>query len=155
MMGDNMDIGLLLAKAMGEKIDELKRTNALLMEALKAAQRALNVAPSFRVGDTTSHYIAAQVDTALKVGTLHGAEDTRETVPVPVPSGQDRFGVIYQRSMSRASRIQYFSVEDSSAHGLSFSDCHVMAKVIAEALNSQAKSGLFWFPKVKEGKNVP
>jgi hypothetical protein len=122
MVRENVDIWVLLAKALIERIDELERTNAVLVaekqgvnivDALKADQRAL------------------------------GKEDTREAVPVPVPSGQDRFGVIYQSHMSRASRIQYFSVEDASAHGLSFNDCHVMAKVIAEALNSQAKSGLF------------
>lgn len=36
-----------------------------LVAALKLAQRALNTAPSFRVGDTTSYRIAAQVDAAL------------------------------------------------------------------------------------------
>lgn len=69
-------------------------------------------------------------------------QDERETAPVPFPSGHDRFGVTYQRSMSMSSRIQYFSIEDS-AQGLSFQDCHAMSRVIAEALNSQAKSGLF------------
>lgn len=37
-----------------------------LVAALKLAQRALNTAPSFRVGDTNSYRIAAQVDAALR-----------------------------------------------------------------------------------------
>jgi hypothetical protein len=37
-----------------------------LLEALLLAQRALNTAPRFRVGDTDSYKIAAQVDKAIK-----------------------------------------------------------------------------------------
>jgi hypothetical protein len=37
-----------------------------MLEALLLAQRALNTAPRFRVGDTDSYKIAAQVDEAIK-----------------------------------------------------------------------------------------
>ena len=36
-----------------------------LIAALRLAQRALNTAPRFRVGDTDSYQIAAKVDAAL------------------------------------------------------------------------------------------
>jgi hypothetical protein len=36
-----------------------------LLAALRLAQRALNTAPRFRVGDTDSYKIAAQVDQAI------------------------------------------------------------------------------------------
>jgi len=36
-----------------------------LIDALRLAQRALNTAPRFRVGDTDSYRIAAKVDAAL------------------------------------------------------------------------------------------
>lgn len=36
-----------------------------LISALRLAQRALNTAPRFRVGDTDSYRIAAKVDAAL------------------------------------------------------------------------------------------
>jgi hypothetical protein len=38
-----------------------------LLEALVLAQRALNTAPRFRVGDTDSYKIAAPVDKAIKI----------------------------------------------------------------------------------------
>ena len=37
-----------------------------LLEALMLAQKALNAAPRFRVGDTDSYHIATQVDEAIK-----------------------------------------------------------------------------------------
>jgi hypothetical protein len=37
-----------------------------MLDALLLAQRALNTAPRFRVGDTDSYRIAAQVDEAIK-----------------------------------------------------------------------------------------
>ena len=37
-----------------------------MLDALLLAQRALNTAPRFRVGDTDSYRIAAQVDAAIK-----------------------------------------------------------------------------------------
>lgn len=37
-----------------------------LLDALRLAQRALNAAPRFRVGDTDSYKIAAQVDQAIE-----------------------------------------------------------------------------------------
>jgi len=40
-------------------------TAAELLEALRLAQRALNTAPRFRVGDTDSYEIAATVDKAI------------------------------------------------------------------------------------------
>lgn len=40
-------------------------TSSTLLEALRLAQRALNTAPRFRVGDTDSYAIAAQVDRAI------------------------------------------------------------------------------------------
>jgi hypothetical protein len=52
---------------------ELQEANACLaraapdmLEALLQAQRALNTAPRFRVGDTDSYLIAAKVDEAIK-----------------------------------------------------------------------------------------
>jgi hypothetical protein len=52
---------------------EIQEANACLaaaapemLEALLLAQRALNTAPRFRVGDTDSYKIAAQVDEAIK-----------------------------------------------------------------------------------------
>jgi hypothetical protein len=52
---------------------EIQEANACLaaaaptmLEALLSAQRALNTAPRFRVGDTDSYKIAAQVDEAIK-----------------------------------------------------------------------------------------
>ena len=40
-----------------------------MLEALRLAQRALNTAPRFRVGDTDSYEIAAIVDAAIKAAT--------------------------------------------------------------------------------------
>ena len=40
-----------------------------MLEALRLAQSALNTAPRFRVGDTDSYKIAAQVDKAIKAAT--------------------------------------------------------------------------------------
>jgi hypothetical protein len=40
-----------------------------ILEALRLAQRALNTAPRFRVGDTDSYKIAAIVDEAIREGT--------------------------------------------------------------------------------------
>ena len=40
-----------------------------MLDALRLAQRALNAAPRFRVGDTDSYKIAAQVDAAIKAAT--------------------------------------------------------------------------------------
>ena len=52
---------------------EIQEANACLaaaaptmLEALLLAQRALNTAPRFRVGDTDSYKIAARVDEAVK-----------------------------------------------------------------------------------------
>jgi hypothetical protein len=41
-----------------------------MLEALVLAQRALNTAPRFRVGDTDSYAIAAIVDTAIATATV-------------------------------------------------------------------------------------
>jgi hypothetical protein len=43
-----------------------------LLEALRLAQRALNTAPRFRVGDTNSYDIAAIVDKAIKAAIVTG-----------------------------------------------------------------------------------
>jgi hypothetical protein len=58
---------------------ELQEANACLaaaapvmLEALLLAQRALNTAPRFRVGDTDSYKIAAQVDEAIKATSTRG-----------------------------------------------------------------------------------
>jgi len=40
-----------------------------MLEALRLAQSALNTAPRFRVGDTDSYKIAAQVDKAIEAAT--------------------------------------------------------------------------------------
>lgn len=40
-----------------------------MLEALRLAQRVLNTAPRFRVGDTDSYRIAAQVDQAIEAAT--------------------------------------------------------------------------------------
>jgi hypothetical protein len=40
-----------------------------MLEALRLAQRALNTAPRFRVGDMDSYQIAAQVDNAIAEAT--------------------------------------------------------------------------------------
>ncbi len=40
-----------------------------MLEALRLAQSALNTAPRFRVGDTDSYKIAAEVDKAIKAAT--------------------------------------------------------------------------------------
>jgi len=54
-----------------------------MREALTLAQRALNAAPRFRVGDTDSYRIAALVDQAL-------AEPVPEpSPPLPSPGGKD------------------------------------------------------------------
>jgi hypothetical protein len=44
-----------------------------LLEALRLAQRALNIAPRFRVGDTDSYKIVAQVDEAIKTSNTRRA----------------------------------------------------------------------------------
>lgn len=44
----------------------------VLLAALLLAQRALNTAPRFRVGDTDSYKIAAQVDEAIKATNTRG-----------------------------------------------------------------------------------
>jgi hypothetical protein len=43
----------------------------VMLEALLLAQRALNTAPRFRVGDTDSYQIAAIVDGAIKATTVN------------------------------------------------------------------------------------
>jgi hypothetical protein len=55
---------------------EIQESNARLassapamLEALRGAQRALNTAPRFRVGDTDSYKIAAIVDEAIREAT--------------------------------------------------------------------------------------
>ncbi len=40
-----------------------------MLDALRLAQSALNTAPRFRVGDTDSYKIAAEVDKAIKAAT--------------------------------------------------------------------------------------
>jgi hypothetical protein len=45
--------------------DRLREAAPQMLEALLLAQRALNTAPRFRVGDTDSYKIAAIVDTAI------------------------------------------------------------------------------------------
>jgi hypothetical protein len=40
-----------------------------MLEALRLAQRALNTAPRFRVGDADSYKIAAMVDEAIEIAT--------------------------------------------------------------------------------------
>jgi hypothetical protein len=59
---------------------EIQEANACLaaaapamLEALLLAQRALNTAPRFRVGDTDSYQIAAQVDKAIKASNTRRA----------------------------------------------------------------------------------
>lgn len=41
----------------------------VMLEALRLAQRALNTAPRFRIGDTDSYKIAARVDQAITEAT--------------------------------------------------------------------------------------
>jgi hypothetical protein len=55
---------------------EIQEANACLvtaapamLEALRLAQDALNIAPRFRVGDTDSYKIAARVDEAIREAT--------------------------------------------------------------------------------------
>jgi hypothetical protein len=59
--------------------EEIQEANACLataapklLDALRLAQRALNTAPRFRVGDTDSYQIAAEVDEVLRKATSGG-----------------------------------------------------------------------------------
>jgi hypothetical protein len=58
-----------IAAAKQTGIPSVSTTTPKMLAALLLAQRALNTAPRFRVGDTDSYQIAAQVDDAIRAAT--------------------------------------------------------------------------------------
>jgi hypothetical protein len=52
-------------KAKAELITRACNTHYIMLDALTLAQRALNTAPRFHVGDTNSYAIASKIDQAI------------------------------------------------------------------------------------------